>query len=200
MLFTIYMIPSDPARSANTTTMRKRFLERASICILFLLSGSIAQSQTMTVCELISSLGQYNGQMVTVRGLETGGEGLFLSGTDCRKHLITDGYVWPDAISIIYSSARARLHDVEFESDMSSEQGAIRAIKNMGYRKGDKVFVSITGVLETYEDLRAYVSTRNGKKFGMGFGHDNYAPAQLILKRVGDPEIERCRRIKPGGH
>lgn len=164
------------------------------------LSQAVPQrDKPLSVCDVLADLQSYNGKMVTIRGIEGGGEGAFLIGENCRKHLVTKGYVWPDLIWITYPWSSLRPGSLHFQTDQHSVVVTDRAFKRAGFRDGDTAIVTITGLLETYDRLEDHVFSAPvaAQTHALGLGPDNIAPAQLIIREVADPEIRRSVTIRP---
>ncbi len=168
-------------------------------CILAaLVSVCYAQVETapqpLTVCEVLDALKDYNGRLITVRGLDTGAEGRFLAA-NCERPLVTEDFAWPSFIELHYPDRLAKR--LEFDAAYKSGQAINDAYRKMGVRKTDKLFTTITGILYTDSDLGRRVISRSGVRYGSGFGAGNFAPASLEVRSESDPEIERCITIRP---
>jgi hypothetical protein len=136
----------------------------------------------VTVCEALQ--GQYNGKAIVVVGrLHSTDEGSWL-GEDCESKIITDRYAWANVISTtcIRSQAKPRHdspHGFRWNTELMTNK--LRDVQKTTrlQEHGDR-WVAIFGVFETRSPLQS-VTGDGGELIGYGFGHLNYAPAQLTF-------------------
>jgi len=154
----------------------------------------------LSVCEVLANPLRFNGKQIDVRGYVTStGEGTWLNG-DCKAHLVTDGFVWPDSIWItLFPDPIEPLHEKTFATDM-------RALHELSERTAEIVrlhgkecrfWITYEGLLETQPDLHLEtVLDIDGKRRAAGFGHLAGAAAQLVVKTVRDLRVEYAQQPK----
>jgi len=122
----------------------------------------------VSVCELLTSLQQNNGSLISVRGeLVSTDESLSLRG-ECSERVYIDGFDWPSAISIVPPAG-----------DRSGLGAPPKA--------GQIAIASVIGRLETRQQFETVRTSRD--VFPIGFGHVNRFPAELVVTRVVSVEI-----------
>jgi hypothetical protein len=150
----------------------------------------------VTVCDVLKDLGRYNGKSVIVVGRRSGTmEGDWLSA-DCERKLVTDGFTWPDDISLAYVRNQTEppppLPD-RFKWDTKLVAAKLKEIQRttkLRPRPENDRWFAIFGRLETRLPLQAVRCGSKGELCGYGFGHLNTSPAQLIW-----PEDRRAYRL-----
>jgi hypothetical protein len=143
----------------------------------------------ISVCTALADRIRLNGKIISVRGYEEStDEGSWLKG-DCKTHVTADGHDWPDLIWLSISH-RDTLDTIPFQTDVNALHrfGDITA---KAARSGHKyrAWVTYEGMFETEGDLQIG-GDKVGPSFGVGFGHLNGAPAQLVIKTVRDLKIQ----------
>jgi hypothetical protein len=140
-----------------------------------------------SVCHVLKNLKELNGKMVGVRGaLVSGGHGSFLSG-ECPSHVTMKGFTWPDVIWLTFPQSSEGRSAV----DMTAHERVQKTIKGLRVREGDQVIVTYVGVLEAKDLAESVGVSSTGQVVGFGFGPDNDAPAQLLIRTVMDPSVLR---------
>jgi hypothetical protein len=155
--------------------------------------GNGTTLKPLSVCTLLQELETYNGKTVVVRGVVRGtSEGTWLMGEGC-KPLVTKGFVWPSAIALVAPGNPDTLHEPDFEPDRDMIAKVMQKVRSMAPDPlKDRVILTYTGLFETREKLDAYIGTDAcGKPWGFGFGHLNEAPAQIQVRSVSDPSVDR---------
>ena len=149
----------------------------------------------LSVCELIAHRAEYNGRMVSVRGVVAGGEhGIWLEASrECSYQLVTRGVVWPNVINLVHPLNRSRdvYSHAPFKLDWKAVQRADADALAAGYRAGVDVMVeTIVGLFVTFPDLEKRVNPGIPGAFPLGFGPVGLsAPAQLVIKTVKDVSV-----------
>jgi hypothetical protein len=144
--------------------------------------------KALTVCEVLSKLGEYRGKQIVVRGELIGGyHGGGLRGEGCPP-LTTDGYTWPSPVLIALTPPGSRMVE-----NPSSPAPIVRVepfdeakLKNAGPEA--KVHVTVVGRLETRLRLEI-IRSPNGKSWPYGYGHLNACPAQIVYEEIRDHVI-----------
>jgi len=113
-------------------------LLKIGIIITFVLS--VAQAQTLTLCEALQRLSELNGKEVKIRGVwavgDTGQD--FIAIPQCPQHTIRDGWIWRDIIDVYPADGRA------------SVGGFIAKYSELAKTNHEgKVLATLTGRLET---------------------------------------------------
>jgi hypothetical protein len=162
-----------------------------------LLYGQGSPGGPLSICELVSRRAELAGRMVTVRGeVKAGGHGPYLiAPPSCGYRLITRGVAWPNVVYLAYpdNGSRIESYHADFQVDWRSVARAEEEEKHQGFNPAsDRIFKTFTGLLVTYSDLENRVTpgAPGGPKLGFGpVGLD--APAQLLIKSVGDVVVRR---------
>lgn len=157
-----------------------------------------ARLRTVTVCEVLKGLNSYNGKMVAVRGeWVVGEEHNFLRAGDCSQKLITSGYVWPNAIHLVYPPSPQAQTPVGFRLDERAMRRVNRAIEKQAKEHGaGSVWITFVGKLETPESLQV-ADYGGGRLVPNGLGHLGGFPAQLIV-RTARGVVVTARRTGSG--
>ena len=155
---------------------------------------------TLTVCEALSHASEYDGRMVQIRDQVFGTEeSASFVGDSCPGVLVTDGKVWPSAITLTMpGQLDTILHPVDFKFDEGSDERLQRKWDHMKDSVGNKcVVMAYTGMFEVFSKAKARKPYRDGWIEFSGFGHLNAAGAQLVLKSADDiVTIPNCHREK----
>ena len=159
-------------------------LARALWALLVMQSDPRASaSQPLTICEVMPDLTAYNNQVVTIKG-----EYLFdpehssISAT-CKQHFTTFGYDWPSALQLRRVSVDDDPAKIPFVPDSESIESFHRAVGSVKALTVQGCIVA-TGMIRTKDDYSPKLRMSNGQMRGLGFGHRNAFPGQLILKSV----------------
>jgi hypothetical protein len=153
------------------------------------------QMAPISVCTALADRLRFNGKIISVRGYEEStDEGSWLKG-DCKVHVTTGGRPWPNLIWLSISH-RDSLHEIPFQTNMD----ALRRFGDVtakATRSGHtyRAWVTYEGMFET-EGVPEIGGGRVGPGEGVGFGHLNGAPAQLVIKTVRDLKVEY---LEPSG-
>jgi hypothetical protein len=59
----------------------------------------------------------------------------------------------------------------------------------------DTILLTYVGRFEMLQDLPNRVEDFNGHTRGLGLGHSNWAPAQMVIKGVEDLSVEHARKF-----
>jgi ankyrin repeat protein len=147
-----------------------------------------AELPVIPICDLFQNLPAWSGKRIAVRGeTYSGMESAGMSGP-CKGGLVTNGYRWPVALSYAgpayYSTRTAALNRVDSISVGPKEdklRGRINVVTTATY----------VGHLRTRSEYKAYCRP-GGDYMTNGFGHLNYAAAELVVEAVRD--VERTPR------
>jgi hypothetical protein len=151
------------------------------------LCGAPKTREVYTVCEVLDQLASLNNKMISVRGkVIYAGHGSFLLGP-CGSKLKVKGFTWPDVIYL--NTADARDHGIE--PDARAYEHANKVIRKSRPQPGDDVLMTFVGVLQTEDLAKLTWLNRLNQPIGNGFGPQNVAPAQLLVKTVKDPKVLR---------
>ena len=141
--------------------------------------------KTLSVCEILADdPTKLNGAVVTVRGyLSATDHGTWLNA-DCKKHLVTKGLAWPDQLSVYVDASSDRIaRSWEQVSHQSSRLGAVPG--------RDRIWLTITGKLETRESMDNEVVQMPYGLARAGFGQTGESPAEIRVISAQDIRIER---------
>lgn len=166
-----------------------RFIILAELPALFAASQPSRAGDPATVysvCEVLDQLASLNRRMISVRGVViSGAHGEFLVGR-CGSKLKVRGFTWPDVIYL------ASPHSgVLFETDAKAYERVRNTVRRLRPRESDEVVMTYAGMLETEDLAKLTLLNRLNQPIGNGFGPDNVAPAQLVVKTVMNPRIVR---------
>jgi hypothetical protein len=156
---------------------------------------------TLTVCEALTHPLEYDGKMVRIRGhvVSTSESAGFL-GEDCPGIYVTDGKVWPSAIAWTMPRAHSEfiLHPIDFEYERASDKPVEKKYRHLRKRMPDRcIDLTYTGLFEIWTKAKARKPYRDGWVEIPGFGHQAWAPAQLVLKSADDATpIPNCNGKK----
>jgi len=138
----------------------------------------------LTICELMADLSAYKNLVVTVIGeYNSDPERSSLGATACKKPFTTFGYEWPSALQLRRVGGRDTPSKVPFDPDSASIESFDRAVRSLTAMTVQGC-LEITGMVQVREDYTPTFRMANGKMRGLGFGHMNALPAQLIIKSV----------------
>jgi hypothetical protein len=138
-----------------------------------------------SVCEVLADLANFHGKIISVRGIVSGGgHGAFLVDT-CPLQIVVKGFTWLNAIALSTPFPPGR----PFYADRSAFDRADAAAKRLKRREGDQIVMTYLGMLETADLATRTFVNRNGKPAGLGFGAQNVAPAQLLIKTAMDVDL-----------
>ncbi len=149
-------------------------------------------SKVYSVCEVLADLASFNGKMISVRGAVLGGQGTFLVG-NCQSKLVVKGFTWPNLIWLTFPYKSS----TPFNADLATYQHVMDAVKRMHPGKNDQIVLTYLGVLESDDLAKRTSLNRMGQPTGIGFGAQNMAPAQLVIKTVMDPQVIPSGRDGP---
>jgi len=138
----------------------------------------------LTVCELMADLNAYSNRVVTVVGEYMSDPEHFSIGAEsCEQPFKTFGYEWPTALQLRLVGGRDTPSKVPFEADTASIESfyhAVRELKALSVQG----CIEVTGMVQMKDDYSPTFTMRGGQKRGLGFGHMNSLPGQLIVKTV----------------
>jgi hypothetical protein len=150
------------------------------------------------VCEVLASPLRFDGSVIRVRGkVGSTDEGEWLVGDECRGIFVTGAVEWPSEIALVMPTIppSLRLHSPDFTYDWAKGK-RIDAKRSRLLRSGgspDCLMFTLTGLFETRREWVKHKYPDGTSKF-IGFGHQNEAPAQLLLKSSDDVElIQNCK-------
>jgi hypothetical protein len=153
---------------------------------------------TLTVCEALSDRANYDGKMVRIRDRIIGTEeGTSFSSESCPGILVTDGKVWPSAITWTMPKQKEQiLHPVNFDFDWASFERLKAKWETLRDKAGEAcVALTYTGMFEVWSKNKARKPYKDGWVEIPGFGHMGGAGAQLVLKSADDVSIiTGCQR------
>jgi hypothetical protein len=136
-------------------------------------TDTILPTRTLIVCELMANLRAYQGKMVAVRGIYFWG----LRQNGCAKPYVTGTKVWPAALNAVEAGDDPR---DGFSSDLKSMGELYDLVLREGrLGKREEIWVTIIGRIRGPVIQGQY-----------GFGHLNWAPAELVIHHVENLEIK----------
>ena len=149
------------------------------------LSTTIGQQPKLephTVCELTSNLKEYNGKTIAVVGwLGATMEGAWLLGEDCGQKLRTNDFVWPNTLWLQLEPSAPAMARAESLIDESLVRQKLTEVAARTKSPSKQIELAVLyGRLETMDTFETYIGG-DGKVHGIGFGHLNSAPAQLVF-------------------
>lgn len=146
----------------------------------------------LSVCEALSHPADYDGKIVRIRDrILSTEEGVSFFGEHCPGIYVTEGKVWPSAITwTMPTQTDTILHPVDFSFDWSTHEKLRKRAEEIGKQNpGRCIALTYTGMFEVWTKKNARKPYRNGWIEIPGFGHLNAAGAQLVLKSADDVEV-----------
>jgi len=170
------------------------------ICFVMIVTtmvGDAAKSEIrspISVCELLENRLKYDGQIVAVRGVVEGStEGAALIGDHCLRPIVTQGYTWPNAISLSYDLSLDSPHTVNFTRNFRQIDRIDREARRIKQKYPDvKIAYTYVGLFETRAKL-GQATNLTGEFVPAGFGHLGACPAQLVIQTVRDPRVQSSK-------
>jgi hypothetical protein len=147
----------------------------------------------VSVCQALQDRVLHNGKTIIVVGLMGGSDHGAWMNEKCEHTIVTDGFSWPNIISLAYSSVTDAPLKVpsNFHWDEKLLDAKRKEIEKRTVAKRDNPddrWYAILGRFETWIPLQT-VSLGSGRLMGYGFGHLNAAPAQLITDKEHRHEL-----------
>jgi hypothetical protein len=180
----------------SSVTTRHRPIH-ALILLLAAHAGTGASDRAISVCEALSEREMLRDKLVAIRGVQVAtGEGAWLEGTSCDP-LITNGFEWPTLIWLEMSREWRIEAGIETKELAASTKRIDSDLAKRHFDpERDRLTLTYIGVLKTFDDLGKQVYRDSTKARGIGYGHMNGAPVELIVKDVKDAAIERKEKHK----
>jgi len=160
------------------------------ILLLFIAAGSsVPQTSKVeppekltSVCDILSNRGVYNGRLVALIGRWVStDEGSWIE-SDCEKPIKTGSYTWSDIIFLNQDSSSPTIFAKHISFDFATADSKIAELTAHGKLPNEKVrWAVVYGLLETKEELETAFSA-DGSARGVGYGHLNASPAQIIYR------------------
>lgn len=154
------------------------------------LSGQVVQS--VDICELFKVPSRWNGEMVSVRAvIEPGfGEGgPWLSGELCNAHVQVKGVTFANVIALRDPRSNShRLHSVDFQWDEGSKEQLNAVLSPLDWDR-QQLRVTVVGLYETWERIGDLIQEGRPYLYN-GFGEQNSAPAQILVRNIKDTVVE----------
>jgi hypothetical protein len=168
--------------------------------LLLVLQLASAQERPHSVCEVLTSLEQYSGKLITIRGYVRSSVDTWLAAENCKTVIEVDGVSfdnlvsiqWPDPsiVNDILKGTTFRGATLPFGIDGPSLD-RIRAALRQRDRRSQDIYATVEGLFITRNPPLALVVKRGGVAAPIGFGHLGAAPALIIVKRISDVAIVR---------
>lgn len=140
----------------------------------------------LTVCEALRNLDSYNFKLVIIIGrLGRTDEGTWLDER-CNENITTDGFVWPNIISVSVGAQTQPLSRPPKESAWNKRLllNKAKTVKQTTPIRREPPYeeelAAVYGRLESPRKLRA-VLCGDGSTCDNGLGHLNAAPAEIVL-------------------
>lgn len=158
-----------------------------------------AEEPALSVCDVLARTRELNHQLVAVRGVQLASEeGTWLTGVNCSKPLITDGYQWPSTVWLELRTSIRRAAGFNLERYRLHSKLILAMISKQRHdTERDRVWLTYVGRLEAYDNLSEHVVHDSTGARGFGFGHMNAAPVMLIVSDVKDLYVEPASASKP---
>lgn len=140
---------------------------------------------SVSICELLGNMQKWNGRLVEVRGRER--RGILYLWDVCPTTIAVKGHSFQNVIALAKPMPGHRwwtVHQIPFQIDDPSWLRFISASYQVP--GGRSLALTAVGLFETRLDDEQLV-----RKDGvpMGFGDQNLAPAQLVVKEIRDLEF-----------
>jgi hypothetical protein len=161
------------------------------IAMLLLVGAGPSRAETLSVCEVLADdPTKLNGKVISVRGLlGATAEGMWLMG-ECKTHLVTKGLEWGNNLSVYVPAADEGV--ARSWEGLSSRLKALHASLSR-----DRVWVTITGRLETRRSMEDEVVQMPYGPRRAGFGHMGDSPAEINVISIEDVRVERPKPAVP---
>lgn len=141
------------------------------------------QLQPLTVCEALKDRKLHSGKMIAIVGRWSAtDEGVWLE-CECDSELKTGGHVWSNSIWLELDLSSASAFAGKMPVNLVAAKREIEKAKKRKKPLDDKAMWGIVyGRFETPDELQTTVARDGVSVYGVGFGHLNEAPAQLVYK------------------
>ncbi len=142
-----------------------------------------APQNVVTVCELFKDLGAYSGKRIGVRGIYYAG----LRGKGCPEWVVAGGRAWPVALEMVDSASHAGVDaPVTFKTDRTSWENLDAEVIRQGHSgRRAEIWVTVFGQLKGPSSHWVPNSGITG-----GYGHLGAFPAEIIVERIVDVEVQ----------
>lgn len=194
--------------------MRRPILACLNLVIACTIGGAAGASGqtipgTVSVCDLFEDLQSHKGKTVSVRGMLYTGFEVSALGSQCNSKFVTKYnwgpslpgipeqpparvYVWPTALHMVNSSLAQKEEPVEFETDLESchkvDLLIERDLAKLKPTDKPEIWITIVGKL-LMKDHYVIAKATDGSARGIGYGHLNVYPAQLVVKTKMNPVV-----------
>jgi hypothetical protein len=109
-------------------------------------------------------------------------EGAWLE-SDCSSAIRTGDYLWPNSIWLEYDPSSPSAFEGEMPVNLAAAKSEIEKAKKRKEPFGGKdKWAIVYGRFETHDELRTAVAGDGVSVYGVGFGHLNESPAQVVHK------------------
>ncbi len=155
--------------------------------------SAVAQNEKIvSVCQILQNPKTFDGVEVQVFAEVQSGQGLWLAGGDCEYHVVIGKMRFTDLIALTDpQDIRVSLHRVPYVRDRASRDRLRSALRKAAL-SGLVVRAVFVGVFETRNPLTTLVDPRN-PSMPFGFGDQNVAPGQLLVREVRGVSVEPPR-------
>lgn len=172
----------------NVRTPMRLQMFKPAITLLFATFCLFGQEpKQVALCDLLSKLTHWDGQMIETRGVVVASGYLYLEAKNCKLEGEIVNSSFPNWLALTAPSDHLRLHTVQYKMD----QVSLRQV-NLDLRRADKntqqVSATAIGVVETNMPPK-----RPGgppPHSYVGFGDQDSAPGQILIKIFKDIVIE----------
>ena len=157
-------------------------------------SDDILSWPLVSVCQVFTDPQAFDGKMIRLRGVAAGTDegGFLISPQHCPTVYVTGDHKWPLWVALTAPDSGQRLHKPVFVYDSHSEEILLNKYRMLQKRYPDRCLLSTdAGLFETRSDWsKSRAVYTNGSSRYLGFGNQNIAPAQLLLKGYVDVEVD----------
>lgn len=145
----------------------------------------------LTVCDVMPDLTRFDGKVVTISGiLHATSHVVQLEGDGCKKHFVTKGYQWQDALMLAFTDSHLgrRLTGRQIDFGFSSNKESMKLLEKAKERVKIDIYrrqirVVIEGMILT-GGAEYLVDNAPGPSSVDGFGHGGQTPGVLVVKEL----------------
>ncbi len=153
-------------------------------------------AMVLNVCDVMPELLRFDQKVVEVSGIVHGTSEVFqLEGDGCKRHFVTKGYRWQDALMLAFTDGYLgrRLAGKSIAFGFVSNKDSMKLLERARERvKVDisrrRIRVVVEGMILT-GGVDYLVDTVFGPSSVDGFGHGGQAPAVLVIKEIKLVEV-----------
>jgi hypothetical protein len=182
-----------------------------SIIVFFMMLSPIlsAQEKTLTVCEVLSQLELYRGNIIVVKGLIAGGSyhGFAIQDhstkRECQK-VAESGRRWPATISLTFPTAdwTPPGGPLKISPDFKNIESSMETIEKLNQQADERhdhsyyYIATVIGELRSRDDIKIFYNPSQDYYAGNGYGSGGKSAALLVVKSITDLQLVDIGTLK----